>query len=151
MCFAAVINLMLIPGFLPIIHSILHLCCPNCPWLPPNAAKAHVSLFLTCPLVLWNVFLCGIRRQGNASPYGLPSAISTSCAWPNLSCLSSTWTNVVHSPTATGRSHMTLHWATTCGRIGRDDLEEVTLQTSKTCVSNPPPARLYYAARGRIC
>jgi len=151
MCFAAVINTMLIPECLPIVHSVLQLCCAICPCLIPNAAKTHVSLSLPRRSVLWNVFLCGIKHQGNASPYGLPSAISSSCAWPNLSCLSSTWTNVVHSPTTTGRNHMTLHWATSCGRIRREDLEEVALQTSKSWVSNPPPARLYYAARSHIC
>jgi len=45
MCFAAVINPMLIPKCLPIVHSTLHLCCPNCPCLRPKAAK---SLYNIC-------------------------------------------------------------------------------------------------------
>jgi hypothetical protein len=143
MYFAAAINLMLIPGCQTIIHSVLHLCSPNCPLLPPNAAKVHVSSSLTRGSVLQNVFLCGILRQGNASSHGRRSAISSSCARPNLICLSATWTNVVHSPTATGRSHMTLHWAISCGRIRREGLEYVALQTFKTWSSMSPPAGLW--------
>jgi len=66
--------------------------------------ESTTSLSLTRRSVLANVFLCGIRRQENASTYGLPSVIWSFSAWRNLRCLSSTWTNVVHSPTTTGRA-----------------------------------------------